>query len=203
MQCNVNVLLTCNADGSGYTGTGVDCAASGQSCVQGECIIPVVVDTIDPSPTIDMTNYSNPAGPYTKVNYYAVSTARTLQKIELYMNSLSATSTLTWVVYEATTQTSSSYTIVSSTTTTPTLGEGYQSSGTLSVPLKAGFFYAIGVSWTIVENFWYHSTTASFPIATSFGSLISGYAPGGTGLATVPWNSSATLYYPQRISTIP
>jgi hypothetical protein len=87
-------------------------------------------------------------------------------------------------------------------TTTSTTGEGYQSSGAVSIPLVAGRFYAIGVSWTTTSSFSYYSATASQ--TTSFGALIGGYVTSGTATPPTTAPSPVTSYYhAQRLTTAP
>jgi hypothetical protein len=135
------------------------------------------------------------------VDFYSVSTARTLLKIEFYMDIITAT-TLNWVVYEATSQTSTAYALVTSSTTSAAVGQGYQASVALSVPLKVGYYYAIGVSWgATTESYWYNSATVSYPVAISFGALI-GAETVSSNPTSIVWDS-ATSYYPERLTTSP
>jgi hypothetical protein len=116
------------------------------------------------------------------------------------MSPASAT-TLTWRVYESTTQTGT-YTSISSTTTVSTTGVGYQSSGTIAVPLVAGRYYAIGVSWTTPAlNFGYQTGTASQ--ALSFGAMFSASFLSGppTGTTISVSTTSSSYFNPQRLTT--
>jgi len=159
-----------------------------------------VVDTIGTDPATTMATGTTSSSNVTKANFYSVSTARTLLKIEFYMNIISTTA-LTWVVYEATSQTSAAYAQISSSTTSAGVGQGYQSSGALSIPLKAGYYYAIGVSWgSVFENYWYNSASVFYPVATSFGALIGSTTPSSTAPTSLGWASS-TSYYPERLTT--
>jgi hypothetical protein len=201
-QCNLNVVVTCNAEGSGNTGPGLDCTTTNQTCVAGACVS-LVVDTVGPLTTL---TDGNGTPPLTKLNLYSVSTARTLRKVEVYMKIDPAT-TLNWSVYETSTlpsSGSSTFTRVSSTTTSAAAGStaGYQASDALSVPLKAGYYYAIGVSWGTATAAYWFVASAAYPIATSFGALVGASSLAGTDLATITW-SPGTSYYPERLTTTP
>jgi hypothetical protein len=79
----------------------------------------------------------------------------------------------------------------------------YQGSGDLAVPLVAGRFYAIGVTWSSPGiDIGYQMGT--FPQTVSFGSFISsGFVSGGTPPASVPYSTPATYLVPQRLTTAP
>jgi hypothetical protein len=194
--CDGNVFTTCDEEGFGYTGTGTDCTMTDQVCGPMGCITGVI-DTIPASPTL----YADALPNYLMTNVYSVTAARNLTHIEQYMNPSSAI-TLTWHVYESTTQTGT-YTRIFSTPTTSTTGEGYQSSGAISVPLVAGRFYAIGVSWTTATGFGYQTGMAPSQL-TSFGQhissiLVSTSAPA----ASISYSAPSTYFVPQRLTTAP
>jgi len=196
--CDGNVYTTCNASGFGFTGTRTDCSATEQFCSTTGCTTSAV-DTIPPT---NPTLYASSALPnYLMVNIYSVRVPRTLSRIEQYMSPTAAT-VLTWNVYEALTQTGT-YTNISSSVTTSTTGTGYQASGTLAVPLVAGRFYAIGVSWT-TPNLLFGYQTATATQALSFGALLA-----GSFVTPVPTATSLTFtmstgnFVPQRLTTAP
>jgi hypothetical protein len=193
--CDGNVFTTCSPDGFGYTGERTDCTATDQFCGPTGCTTSVV-DMIPASPTL----YSG-TGAYIMLNYYSVTSARNLALIEYYMNPTSAIS-LVWVVYESTTTQTGPYNRIHMSTTTSTTGEGFQSSGAVAVPLVAGRFYAIGVSWATASGFSYYSATASQ--TTSFGALIGGYVTTGTLTPSTTAPSPVTSNYSsQRLTTVP
>jgi hypothetical protein len=195
--CNGTVSTTCNAAGSGYTGTGTDCAATGEVCSAGACVAETV-DAADPTPTNGTATSLSVA---MKVDYYSVTTSRTLKKIEMYLGSTTvpATSTtLTWVVYEATTQTGV-YNLISQTTTSASASAPqYFASGALSVALVAGRFYAIGVGWNTTTGYYYEPMpTTTTP--TSFGTLLGGYNVSTAPPATLTFTN--TNLYAIRVTT--
>lgn len=196
--CDGNVYTTCNAMGTGYTGTRTDCTATDQFCGPSGCTTSSI-DTVPASPTL----YTSGAlGNYLMLNYYTVTGDRTLSRIEFYANPASATQ-ISWLVYEATVQTST-YTRLSITTTTSTTGEGYQASGALSVPLVAGRFYAIGVAWTTPVMLFGYQTGVTPTQTTSFGALFSAYVVNnGTPPTSVPYTSPSSYFFPQRLTTTP
>jgi hypothetical protein len=157
------------------------------------------VDTIPANPTLFT---GSALENYAMLNFYSVTGTRNLSLIEQYMSPASAT-TLTWRVYESLTQTGT-YTSISNTTTTSTTGTGYQASGALAVPLVAGRFYAIGVSWTTPALLFGYQTGATLPQAVSFGSLISAGVPTPPPAgSTFPYTSPSSYFLPQRLTTAP
>jgi len=160
----------------------------------------VVVDTIGADPVNTMTNSGTLNSNVTKVDVYSVTTATTLVRIEFYLDITTATA-LNWVVYEAASETSAAFVLVSSTTTYANVGQGYQASGVLGVSIKAGYYYAIGVSWgATTESYWINSTSSPYPMATSFGSVVTAFSTAGTNLASIAWNHSSS-FYPERLTT--
>jgi hypothetical protein len=194
--CDGSVFTTCNADGFGYTGTRTDCTALDKFCGPTGCTASAV-DTIPATPTL----YGTALPSYAMLDFYSVAATRNLSLIEQYMSPASV-QTLTWHVFESLTQTGT-YTSISNTTTSSTIGAGYQASGALAVPLIAGRFYAIGVSWTTPAlNFGYQSAAPTQVV--SFGSLISAAfltpPPAGT---TISYVSPGSTFLPQRLTTAP
>jgi hypothetical protein len=196
--CDGNVYTTCNADGFGFTGTRTDCTTTSQFCGATGC----TTSAVDTIPPMNPTLYTSGAlSNYLMVNFFSVNASRTLSRIEQYM-SPTAAMTLTWHVFESTTQTGT-YTSISSTTTTSTTGTGYQASGALGVPLVAGRFYAIGVSWTTPALlFGYQTGTASQTV--SFGALLGAAFPTTPAATTISGSGMSTsAYLPQRLTTAP
>jgi len=194
--CDGSVFTTCNAEGFGYTGTRTDCTAQQEFCGPMGCTASAV-DTIPAAPTL----YASALPNYAMVNFYSVNATRNLSLIEQYMNPASA-QTLTWHVFESLTQTGT-YTSISNTTTTSTTGAGYQASGALAVPLIAGHFYAIGVSWTSPALIFGYQSMAPTQVV-SFGSLISAafVSPPPAG-QTISYVSPGSTFVPQRLTTAP
>jgi hypothetical protein len=195
--CDGNVFTTCNAEGFGYTGARTDCTALDEFCGLTGCTASAV-DTIPSVPTL----YSGSAlSNYTMLNFYSVTASRNLSLIEQYMSPASATM-LTWYVFESVTQTGT-YTSISNTTTTSTTGAGYQASGALAVPLVAGRFYAIGVSWTTPAVLFGYQTTTPTQVV-SFGSLVSAFfQSSAVTSSTISYMAPGSSFVPQRLTTAP
>jgi hypothetical protein len=166
-----------------------DCAD--QTCIAGSCI----ADTVDQLGMLaDPPTDSGGSIDQFFVNFYAVSTNRTLREIQQIERVVSST-ILTWLVYESTTK-NGTYSLIFATTTTPNSYNtlDYQSSGSISVPLVAGKFYAIGIGWGVPRN--YQAKGKQIPIPTpSFGTLIgilSGFGTSGT-ITTRPMTPPTTI----------
>jgi hypothetical protein len=185
--CNGNIATFCNPDGSGFTGIQTDCTATAQTCSAGVCSN-VAVDNADPSPT---SGTASSVAAATKIDYFSVTSTRTLSKIEAYLSPTNG-ATLTWVVYEATTQTGT-YSLISSSTSAVGTGYAYYGSGPLSVTLTAGRFYAIGVGWNNTTAYYYKMNPAA-AIPLSFGSALGG--------ATITSGATSFLYTNTNLYTI-
>lgn len=168
--------------------------------VSGPDVPNVIIDTISSDPTAMAIGTARPSN-VTKVNFYSVSTSATLQRVEFYLN-ITAPAALTWVVYEAPT-TGAVFSLVSRSSTTATVGQGYQASDSLNTPLKSGYYYAIGVGWgDVAEGYWYNSTAVTYPVPVSFGALIGSYYAASTSIPDSIAFSSSSQFYPERLATI-
>jgi hypothetical protein len=201
-MCEGNATCLCNATGTGCSSVALDCGAT-MICNQGACVTPVV-DTLPFVST--STDFSSLATQnQMKVNFYYVTTPRTLLRIEQYMSPSAAGYPLTWIIYRSAIQSGvTTYDLFAKVkSTTAATGEGYQSSPLLNIALQAGFAYAIGVLWEANSTtYWYHTATASFPMPVSFGTLQSGLSSTALGATRLTSSVSSTLYYPQRLSTM-
>jgi hypothetical protein len=201
-MCEGNASCPCNAAGTGCASVALDCGAT-MICNQGACVTPVV-DTLPFVST--STEFSSLATQnQMKVNFYYVTTPRTLLRIEQYMSPSAAGYPLTWVIYRSAIQAGvTTYDLFAKVkSTTAATGEGYQSSPPLNIALQAGFAYAIGVQWEANSTtYWYHTATASFPMPVSFGTLQSGLSSTALSATRLTSSVSTTLYYPQRLSTL-
>jgi hypothetical protein len=137
----------------------------------------------------------------TRGNYYQVTVNRTLVEIEHYLNPSVATS-LRWSVYEGVASTGT-FTRIFTTTTTATVGLGYQSSGPINVPLVAGRYYFIGTGWSS-SSAHYYQAFATQPV--SFGIMYGGGSGVSDDLGTAFDSSTLTVtanQYTQRVTTTP
>lgn len=198
--CNGDLLSTCNADGSGYLAGGTDCSTSKQLCYSAACA-DQAVETI-----VSNTGSSRSfCSYYAKLNFYKVTFPRTLQVIQQYL-SVSAGMTLTWVVLESATQTGTYTSVLTTSTSSSSAILGYVSSGTLATPVKlrANYYYAIGVFWGSGSGVSYYSSSATLPLATSFGSLVSSVSLDTTVAPTsISYSSNSSSAYPQRLMLTP
>jgi hypothetical protein len=201
-MCEGNATCSCNAAGTGCSSVALDCGAT-MICNLGACVTPVV-DTLPFDSTSTAFN-SLATVNQMKVNFYYVTTARTLLRIEQYLSPSAAGYPLTWVIYRSAVQAGvTTYNFLAKVKSTTAATEaGYQSSPPLNIALQAGAAYGIGVYWEANSTtYWYHAVAAGFPMPVSFGTLQNGLSPATLGAATVTSSTSSTLYYPQRLSTM-
>jgi hypothetical protein len=171
--CDGNEVATCNATGSGDTGTETDCTLNRMICGAGSCTSSAS-DTVGQlsnagSGTLISSAYS--------VDFYAVTANRTLTEIEQHVGFSAGPVAVTFLVFSSTTQTGT-YTLVDSYSYTPPGGTGYISAGSVGIPLVAGKFYAIGIFWlgnlTLFNNL--TAWGASLRPTVSFGTVFDGQA---------------------------
>jgi hypothetical protein len=197
--CDANVATTCNDDGTGTTGTRTDCTATGATCSAGRCQA-----SISDYPGLAAGNWTSvlaTAASGTAVNFYAVDKDRTLTQIAQDL-SLTSAVPLTWVVYEATTQTGAYQNILSKPVTSS--GTTGSQSGPISVRLVAGRYYAIGVGWgsSVQYRASMARSTPALPQATFFGQLTSAQLfTAAPETATVTYQAPGTLAFPQALTT--
>lgn len=102
-------------------------------------------------------------------NIYTLTAADTLTEITVELD-FSGTADLYFYVLEAATI-AGPFTVVSETmVTSASTGQGYYSSGEISVPLSAGVFYAIGAAWG-PESVVYVRDTATLPRTWALGNV--------------------------------
>jgi hypothetical protein len=145
-----------------------------------------------------------PAGARGRGNHFYCTTATTLTEHRLYLN-MTASSDMQFLVYEGDVQAGVYNLINVSEIASSGTGEGWYSSGPISVPLVAGKYYMIYPQWTQSANYYADLAASPYPIPTSFGELQMGvgfsYAPTYTVPAavtqTVPSTAfgSPTAYY--------
>jgi len=155
--CSGEALAVCNDDGSGYASTGADCAQSAKVCTLAGCSTTATdllggtdLSAIDPMATLYLTALE-------------VLTPRTIIGLDAYLG-VSTDTDLVWVIYDSATSTGN-YEKLFELTTTATAGAAtYWSSGTMSVAVTAGHFYAVGVLVRGAHTE-YHSSTPSPPLS--------------------------------------
>ena len=117
-------------------------------------------------------------------NVFHVTSSTTLEEIRFYMDISSSTS-MYFFVYEGTSVTGNFTKVDEVYISNSGTGEGWYSSGPMTVSLEAGNYYYIGTSWYGTAT--YGRGTDAVPVTTSFGTLetgipgtIAGYPPGST-----------------------
>src|SRR5262249_38922799 len=82
-----------------------------------------------------------------------------------------------------------------------TFSDGYTSSGSISVPLQAGHYYAIG--FEVLGSGLFYSQPTTFPQTTSFGTLISAvsFFDEPPPVQGIRWSAPAGFFYPQVLRT--
>jgi len=152
------------------------------------------IDVIGGTGTIcDLTDSSLAKG-----NAYRMDVNRTLIEAEFWLN-FNDTQTLGFYVYESATEFGTYSEIYSNSNSVTGGGEGWFSSGPLSVSLLDYYFYIIATSWS--GNTIYYFNVADTE-ATSFGAYVHGYTTGSHPLGgTISSNVNDQAVYYQRLTT--
>ena len=186
--CLGNTISACSDDATATVTT--DCAMTNKSCEAGTCVASVIdhVGYTGGTTTLKMT--AGAAG-VTLLDFYEVTTSRTLTKLEIIMVQPEVF-TLDWRILESPERAGPYQTIF--TTTTMSAGASETSSettGPIRVPLVAGRFYAMGVALPAGAQYFVQQEQADkiLPQDVFFGRL--------TSAAVVPSASpSVTIGYP-------
>lgn len=204
-SCDGNIATTCNANGSGFTGTRIACGTSGQTCSHGQCfsqMVDTVGDAIELSPQLNMWGGSE------VLVVYSMASTRYLLKVEQYGTIPKGVAT-TCSVYESDTKTGPFYLKDpgkggTSIATTGDVTWGWQPCGfDPPVELTAGKYYAIGLASAV-------SNSNYFPILwsqqagtyqTTFGTAYSRTSSIRSTSVTV--GGGATQIPDQRLTTVP
>jgi len=133
-----------------------------------------------------------------KGNAYRVDTATTLEMMEFYLDFTGA-QLLQYYLYESAVEFGTYTQIWMHSETVTGTGQTWYSSGPVNIPLVAGMYYIIAVSWDGTCGYWYNIGDSQ---STSFGAHVHAY-PGGThplpGTISSTVNDQA-IYY-QRLTT--
>ena len=195
--CVGEKLGHCSEDGLSVGGTLTDCAAASKVCTPQGCVASAVT-------TLATANQIG-AGYDGEMltNILVVENARKLTTIEAYL-SLPTNRTLTWVVYELTNANQDGEFDLKYQKATPGTGAGFQSSGAISVQLKAGKTYAIGVSVS-GGNFVYYYDTSSIPPSLNFAHAIDSadQSFGSSFYQFNPGQKNSLLYNDRLTTTLP
>lgn len=131
-------------------------------------------------------------------NYYQCTVESTLTQIEHYLKIDTSTS-LRFLVYEATSQNGTYHRIHLTTVASSGTGEGWYSSGPISVKLVAGRYYVVGAFWTNSSQG--KGITMGHPFLTAFGNSFSGYNTSYSSPPTSVTYHSSQYVYQQRLSS--
>jgi hypothetical protein len=192
--CNGETLAECNADGSGFGSDGEDCSLSSRVCsFSGACV------DADVS-TVGRFDSQFPGDRYLVANFYRVTTARTLTRIEEFASANTSTE-LTWFVYAGDSQTAELSLVLQ--TTTQGSADQFQSSGAVSVPLTAGQYYWVGVRALGEMTFYRGDNTMVAPLHLSFGDWLGGLnnVEGAALPSTMFGGGEVQQPYYQRLTT--
>ena len=131
-------------------------------------------------------------------NFYSIEGNVELTIIEARLLIPSPT-TLRYFVYESSSQTGTYNKIFEKELTGTGTGLKWYSSGAVSVPLTAGMYYFIGVSWQGLASYYYDF---SVPKILSFGTHLSGSHRSYPPTSTKAYSGNQIAYY-QRLTTNP
>lgn len=133
----------------------------------------------------DNSTVYGPAGLRGRGNHFFCSTATTLTEHRLYLN-MTVNSDIQFVVYEGAAQVGNYNLINVSDIASSGTGEGWYSSGSISVPLVAGMYYLIFAQWTQNANYYANIAASPYPVPASFGELQMGVGFNWAPPYTVP-----------------
>jgi hypothetical protein len=171
-----------------------NCAANQQLCVSSACVAQQIESIISSASTFNALDAL-------RGHYVRVTSDRLLVRFEAYLRITNAqTRSLTWVVYESSSEVGP-YAPIAQVTTTATGTGAFQWLGSdpLNVTLRAGRFYAIGVLGSGAVE--YQFVNYASAVTLSFGVVWSGlYENGATVPETLVGESRAT-FYNQRLTT--
>jgi hypothetical protein len=133
-----------------------------------------------------------------KANVYRIDASTTLRQQEMRLN-FSGARTLTFSVHRSLTEFGVFTRVQTNSVATTGTGLGWYSSGPLSVPMDAGAFYMIGVSWPGSAQYFFDDADLQ-PV--SFGAHVHAHATGLHPLGdSVASPSNDFAIYNQRLTT--
>jgi hypothetical protein len=175
--CQSEHLAQCNADGSGFTSVGNDCASSGKVCdFSGSCLTTALDDLGAGGAALPATGSS------IHLDLFRVRTARTLVQLEAAIVPQVA-GAVTWVLYRSDAELGT-YTLIDQINTSGTVIDGYLSSGATSVALAANKYYLLGVAIKGPHNA--SVLEGGSPAPVSFGQMLGGFTYVAGAVPTIP-----------------
>jgi hypothetical protein len=128
-------------------------------------------------------NVFGPGGARGRGNLFTCTTSTTLLEHRFYLNV--PTSTTMWFVVAESPAQVGDYALISASDVSPSgTGEGWYSSGSISVPLVAGNYYLIFAQWEDPANYYNEQNISPYPIPASFGELTAGAGWSGGSVPT-------------------
>jgi hypothetical protein len=133
-----------------------------------------------------------------KANVYRIDTSATLRQQEMRLN-FSGARTLTFSVHKSPAEFGVYTRVQTNSVATTGTGLGWYSSGPLFVPMDAGAFYMVGVSWPGSSQYFFDSADQQ---PTSFGAQVHAHASGLHPLGdSVTSSINDFAVYNQRLTT--
>jgi hypothetical protein len=174
---------------------------TGKVCHRGACaasVLDLIGNTWPTSPGMDAG-----AGGVTLLDFYEVTTSRTITQIEIIMVQRRAFA-LDWRILEATNRAGPYQVIFSQRTMSGGGGEtSSETTGPIQVPIVAGRFYAIGVALPAGANYYLQQRAEkALPVEVSFGRLTSAaVVPSASSTSTIDYPEPGTFVIAQRVTT--
>ena len=130
-------------------------------------------------------------------NLYRCDTTEALCEIGMTLGR-SQTTEITFVIYEATTNTGP-FSLIASNVVSVTAGTNLVQSGEINTVLKAGNYYVVGAAW---DQSVQYSSGGTHPVSTSFGQSLNGCSSSGYPPAqTISSPYFNNMVYPQQLTT--
>ena len=134
-------------------------------------------------------------------NAYEVTEDRLLSSFDTYLDP-STTATLTWTLYESSTQTGT-YSQIAQTTTSASGGAGWYSSGTMNAVLQAGMYYAATTHWDTSCTYGADNTLSVPEAMPGLGNIVGRLMGSGSPPASLEDNPDSYRVYSLRLQTAP
>ena len=144
---------------------------------------------------------SKTPSPLARINVYEITTESVLTNVEIYLNPPLPKTWITITVAQSMSK-MMPFTRIESIMVPITNCPGYVNAGPLSIPLRAGSYYAIGFDPNQALNYATATEVGSLPIDGAFGRLIGSRTDTSVSLPTLSWDKfSDKEYFRQRITT--
>ncbi len=198
--CLGNTVSGCNDDGTATVTT--DCALTGKSCEAGGCV-ESVVDGVGNSGWITSPAMTAGAAGATLLDFYEVTTSRTITNVKIYMVQPNALP-LEWLIMESAERAGPYQTIFTTTTISAgSMTTSAENTGPIQVPIIAGRFYAIGVALPPEARYFLQQRAErTFPLDVLFGQATSAaVVPSASSSTTIEYSAPGDFVISQWITT--